>query len=83
VSNPYKLPSYRHVTVDGHPARAYLVLSADVHGTWGAAYHAWLGSTPGDDDLGQYVIVDPVINEAPDIRRACRRLAQALVNVVD
>lgn len=62
--------------VDGHPVRAYLVLSADIHGRWAGGYHAWLG----EDELGQgrYVIVEPVVTNYPDIKTTLRSLTRAL-----
>lgn len=82
MANPYKLPSYRHVNVEGRNVRAYLVLAADVHGLWGASYHAWMGEN-SDDVTGKYVVIAPVVIGAPNIRSATRRLSGLLKDFTD
>lgn len=77
----YKLPPYRNIEVDGRPLRAYLVLSADIYGTWSGSYHAWMGDNA--EGLGQYVIVPPVIQQQPDISTTLRKLRAALKDEVD
>ena len=76
MSNPYKLPSYRHVEVNGQPVRAYLVLSADIHGMWSASYHAWLGED--DEGRGQYAVVPPIVSNQPDMKSALRGMNSLL-----
>lgn len=76
MAGQYQVPSYRHVVVEGHPARAYLVLSADVTGQWQAGYHAWLGETY--EGNGQYVAVEPIVEGALSPAQALRRMKRAL-----
>lgn len=81
MPNRYKLPSYRHVEVNGKPVRAYLTLAADIHGTWSAGYHAWLGED--EYKIGQYVVIGPTIEGQEDISTTLRLMRRALKDVAD